>query len=351
MFNFVYKKIGVSIVRVAVIGVGAIGGPIAAHIAENGVDITAVTKYPYVADLIQSKGIKLQGLETERHVSMKAVPSIDQLEGKFEIVFLAMKAMDVLDAAETLLPLLNDDSVVITLQNGVVEDDVAAVVGKSRAIGAVVVWASTMVKPGVIKRTADGQFFIGLLDETGNQKRLEDVAVLLKFCQPVTVTDNIYGTLYNKLGINASINGIGAISGLTLGQMADNSQIRLFFMDIVTETITIANELGIEINKIGDFHPQDIALTGSDSPADMEKKNQIIQKIFGLYKDVKASTLQSLERGQLSEIDYLNGYIARKGKELGIPTPINSTITKIVKEIEAGKRKISPNNLSELPLP
>jgi 2-dehydropantoate 2-reductase len=92
-------------------------------------------------------------------------------------------------------------------------------------------------------------------------------------------------------------------------------------------------------------------LTGSDSPADIEKKNQIIQKIFGPYKDVKASTLQSLERGQLSEIDYLNGYIARKGKELGIPTPINSTITNIVKEIEAGKRKISPNNLSELPLP
>ncbi|MFX0181630.1 MAG: ketopantoate reductase family protein [Candidatus Hodarchaeota archaeon] len=337
--------------RVAVIGVGAIGGPIAAHIAENGVDITAVTKYKDVADLIQSKGIKLQGLETERYVSMKAVPSIEQLEGKFEIIFLAMKAMNVLDATEALLPFLNYDSVVVTLQNGVVEDDVASIVGKNRVIGAVVVWASTMVRPGVIKRTADGQFFIGLLDETGNQKQLEKVATLLKFCQPVTVTDNIYGILYNKLGINAAINGIGAISGLTLGQMADNSQIRLSFMNISTETITIANELGIKIKKIGDFHPQDIMFTGSDSPTDLKKKHQIIQKIFGPYKDVKASTLQSLERGQLSEIDYLNGYIAKKGKELGIPTPINSTITQIVKEIEKGKREISPDNLSELQLP
>ncbi|MFX0208962.1 MAG: ketopantoate reductase family protein, partial [Candidatus Hodarchaeota archaeon] len=100
--------------RVAVIGVGAIGGPIAAHIAENAVDITVVTKYPELADLIESKGIKLQGLETERYVSMKAVPSVGQLEGKFEIVFLAMKAMDVLDATKALLPFLNDDSVVVT---------------------------------------------------------------------------------------------------------------------------------------------------------------------------------------------------------------------------------------------
>ncbi|WP_455465313.1 ketopantoate reductase family protein, partial [Candidatus Hodarchaeum mangrovi] len=84
--------------RVAIIGVGAIGGPIAAHLAENAVDITAVTKYSELTELIQSKGIKLQGLETERYVTMKAIPSIGQLEGKFDIVFLAMKAMDVLDA-------------------------------------------------------------------------------------------------------------------------------------------------------------------------------------------------------------------------------------------------------------
>ncbi|MFX0171902.1 MAG: ketopantoate reductase family protein [Candidatus Hodarchaeota archaeon] len=337
--------------RVAVIGVGAIGGPIAAHIAENAVDIVTVTKYPELADLIQSKGIKLQGLETERYVSMKAVSSIDQLEGKFEIIFLAMKAMDVLDATKALLPFLNDDSVVVTLQNGVVEDDVAVIVGKNRVIGAVVVWASTMVTPGVINRTADGLFFIGLLDESGNQKRLEEVAKLLKFSQPVTITDNIFGILFNKLGVNAAINGVGAITGLTLGQMADNSQIRYIFMGITTEMITVANELGIQINKIGEFHPQAIVLTGSDSPVDLEKKHKIIQAIFGPYKDVKASTLQSLERGKVSEIDYLNGYIVRKGKELGIPTPINSAITKIVKEIEAGKRKISPNNLSELPQP
>ncbi|MFX0211430.1 MAG: ketopantoate reductase family protein, partial [Candidatus Hodarchaeota archaeon] len=263
----------------------------------------------------------------------------------------AMKAMDVLDATKALLPFLNDDSVVVTLQNGVVEDDVAAIVGKNRVIGAVVVWASTMVSPGVIKRTADGLFFIGLLDESGNQKRLEEVAELLKFSQPVTITDNIFGVLFNKLGVNAAINGVGAITGFTLGQMADNSQIRHIFMGITTEMITIANELGIQISKIAEFHPQAIILTGADSPADLEKKHKIIQAIFGPYKEVKASTLQSLERGQVSEIDYLNGYIVRKGKELGIPTPINSAITKIVKEIEAGKRKISPDNLSDLLLP
>ncbi len=337
--------------RVVVIGVGAIGGPIAVHLAENEVDVTVVTKYPELVDLIQRKGLKLLGVETERYVSMKAVSSVDQLKDQYDIVFLAMKATDVINATKAVLPFLTNDSVVVTLQNGVVEDDVAEVIGKNRVIGAVVAWTSTMVQPGVIERTSDGFFIIGLIDSMGNQKRLKEVAQLLEFCQPVRITNNIFGALYTKLAINAANNGLGAISGLTLGEIANNSQTRHLFMSIGTELSFIANKLGIQLIKMGKFHPQDIFLTGSDSPVAMEKKHQIIKDIFSPYKDVKVSTLQSLERGQRSEIEYLNGYIVRKGKELGISTPINSEITRIVKEIEAGKRKISPDNLLDLLLP
>ncbi|MHA2296095.1 MAG: ketopantoate reductase family protein [Candidatus Hodarchaeales archaeon] len=337
--------------RVAVIGIGAVGGPVAAHLAENNVDVTAVTKHADLAELIRTKGLKLQGKEKVRSVAINAVPLITDLEGKYDIIFLAMKATSLIKAAKEVIPLLYEDSAVVTLQNGVVEDEVAKIVGKERVIGAAVIWAATIVKPGVIERTADGMFYIGLIDEKGNQKRLEEVAKLLECCQPAKMTDNIYGALYTKLAINATINGLGAISGLTIGKLVESSRTRLLFMGIVTELIAIARGLGIQLIKTGAFHPQDIAITGSDTPASMEKKHQILMEIFGPHVKVKASTLQSLERGEKSEIDYLNGYIAMKGRELTIPTPINTKITQMVKEIEIRKRIFTPDNLLELPPP
>ena len=122
--------------RVAVIGVGAIGGPVAGHIAENDIDLTVVTKYTQLAELIETKGLKLQGVEKERYIPIPAVPSIEDLHGKFDIVFLAMKAMDACKAAELILPYLLDDSVVVTLQNGLVEEEVARIVKREFSLKA-----------------------------------------------------------------------------------------------------------------------------------------------------------------------------------------------------------------------
>jgi 2-dehydropantoate 2-reductase len=156
----------------------------------------------------------------------------------------------------------------------------------------------------------------------------------------------MYGALYTKLGINAAMNGLSAISGLTLGELVQSPQNRHFWMVIATELIAIAK--GIELLQIGTLHPQDVAITGKDSPTDLEKKHQLLKTIFGRYMSVKPSTLQSLERNRPSEINYLNGYIVKKGKELGVSTPINSKITEMVREIEAGKRKITKENLEKI---
>jgi 2-dehydropantoate 2-reductase len=148
---------------------------------------------------------------------MEAVPLVEDLEGKFEVIFLAMKATDVIDSVKNIVPILKEDSVVVTLQNGIVEDDVGKLDGRDRFIGASVARVSTVINPGIIKRNLDRAYYIGLLETSGNQKRLEEVAKLLEYDMPVVKTENIYGALYSKLGINASLNGLGAISGLTVG--------------------------------------------------------------------------------------------------------------------------------------
>ncbi|MHA1995748.1 MAG: ketopantoate reductase family protein [Candidatus Hodarchaeales archaeon] len=335
--------------RVVVIGVGAIGGPIAAHIAENQVDVTVVTKYPDLANLIQTKGITLQGVENKRSIPIKAVATIDQLEGKYDIAFLAMKAMDACRAAEAILPNLKEDSVVVTLQNGVVEEEIARIVKRERVVGAVVVWSSKMVTPGVIERTSDGVFFIGTLGDQGNQDRLKEVKQLLEYLLPTMVTKNIFGALYAKLGINACINGLGALSGLTIGEIIDNKLYAKLFMRIMKELFAVADEEQIEVIQLNkEYHPSDLTLSENESESIFEEKHLLLKKLFEPYRAVKSSTLRSLRRGQRSEIDFINGYISRKGKKLGVQTPVNTHITLLVKEIEANKRKISPQNLLEL---
>ncbi|MFQ5980146.1 MAG: ketopantoate reductase family protein [Candidatus Heimdallarchaeota archaeon] len=335
----------------AVIGVGSIGGPIAAHLTESDIDVTVVTKHPDLATLIQSKGLKLQGVEESRHVPMKAVPLITDLEGAFDIVFLAMKAFDVKAAAQAVLPYLSDDSVVVTLQNGIVEDEIANIVGKHRVVGAVVFWGSEMVEPGVIQRNSDGLFVFGLLDEDGNQHRLSQVKSLLGSFLHVDIADNIYSTLYSKLTLIAWLNGLQALCGQPYGEMQASKRTRQLGMGIIAEAVTVADHLGIKFVKLGGLDLQSMALSASDSPEKQSKKHDMVKSIGQAWDNHKSSSLQSLERGGYSEVEYFNGYIAKKGKELGIETPINTEVVRVVKEIEDGKRKILPDNLLELPDP
>jgi 2-dehydropantoate 2-reductase len=338
--------------RVAVIGAGAIGGPIAAHIAENDLDITIVTKHPDLAEKIQKIGIKLVGnLEKPREIPMKAVPDITDLQGQFEIIFMAMKGTDVLEATKKILPYMFDNSVCVTLQNGIVEDFVAEIIGRERVIGAVAVWTSTMIEPGVIQVTTNGSFHIGLIDETGNQQRLQEVAELLQYCQPVIITDNIFGSIFSKLVVNVFLNGVNAICGLSFSEMFASSRTRLLCMGIITEAVNLANHLDIQLDLVGRLDVEQLTLSGSNTEEEMQEKHSILEKLGSVIKEGQSSTLQSLKRGRKTEVDLLNGYISNKGAEVGIPTPINAKITQIIKEIEARDREISPENLLELPLP
>jgi 2-dehydropantoate 2-reductase len=208
-----------------------------------------------------------------------------------------------------------------------------------------------MTDHGIVEKTSYGDFTIGLLEKEGNQPRLAEVETLLGHCQPVVVTDNIFGALFAKLTINACITGVGALCGLTFGEMLGSERTRRLFMGIATEAVAIASRLGIKFESIRGFDIQRIALTAADSEASVAEKHSMLEMMGQIIKDGKSSSLQSLERGRKTEIEFLNGYLAKKGKEVGVETPINSAVTRLVKEIEVGERQIAPENLLELQPP
>lgn len=327
-------------ISIGVIGSGAIGGITAAYLSLAGYDVEIVCKYPKKAEEINNKGLHIIGVRGERFVPLKAVSEIEQMSGKKDILLLVTKAYDMPDAAKRALPFIKDDSLIVSMQNGICVEALAEVVGKERSVGCVIGWGSTMLADGTLNMTSEGDFVIGgLLPDKDVSLLKEALGTML----PTRVSENIISDLYSKMIINSCITSMGVLCGLYLGDILKRRIARNIFVSIIREAVSVADAMKLRVEPYGgklDYY----SLVKGDSFFARQKRDLIIRILGIKYRRLKSSSLQSLERGKPTEIDYYNGYISKKGKELGTSTPVNSRIVQMVKEIESGKRKITPDN-------
>lgn len=333
--------------KIVFVGAGAIGGITAAFIKKAGWDPILVCRHQETADLSMSPGMHISGIKGNHTIAIKAVKNISDLSGPQDLIFLATKANDCLEAAQALLPFLKPESMVVSLQNGICEDALAEVVGRERVTGCVVGWGATNRGPADLEVTSEGEFVIGNIDHKPDN-RLEPLKRMLAAVYPTRITDNIMGELYSKLIINACINSLGVIGGVKLGRLLANTKARNIFFELMREAMAVAEAMQIHVAPAGggklDYYK---LLAGKGKPADL--KRYLTIRIIGFkYRRIKSSSLQSLERGRRTEIDYLNGYICGKGNVLGVPTPCNDAVRTMVLEIENGQRPMSLDNLAEL---
>lgn len=242
--------------------------------------------------------------------------------------------------------MLAPNSIVVSLQNGICEDALAGVVGRDRMVGCVVGWGATMHGPAQIEVTSPGEFVIGNIDHRPDQ-RLPLVQEMLSAVVPTRISNNIMGELYSKLVINSCINSLGVITGMNLGKLLAERKIRKVFTLLMQEAMAVAAAMGIKVEPAGggklDYYR---FLDGSSFTSNL-KRNLLIRIIGFKYRRIRSSSLQSLERGRRTEIDYLNGYICDRGREQGVPTPVNDAVVSMIRQIEAGTRKISLENLND----
>jgi 2-dehydropantoate 2-reductase len=331
--------------KIVVIGAGGVGGITAALMAKAGYNVEVVCKYPELAETIKTKGLHIYGLCGDYHVKMPAVTAINELEEKTDFVLMATKAYDMPPAAKQVLPFLKENSAVVSMQNGICEDILAEIVGQERTIGCIVGWGATMHRPGELEMTSTGEFVIGNLNNQMDQ-RIKFLKTVFETIYPVEISQNIMGHLYSKLIINSCITTLGAICGLYLGEMLAVKKIRGIFLDIMKEAIAVANAHGIKVEIYAgklDYY----RFLKSKSFFGNLKRHLFIRMIGYKYRRLKSSSLQSLERGKNTEIDYLNGYIAKLAKQKNVPVPVNHALLKMLKEIESGKRRISMDNFKE----
>ena len=328
--------------EIAVIGAGAIGGITAAFLAEAGYDVQLVCNHKDTAELANSEGLRISGIRGTRRMTVNSVTSIDQISGQKDAILVAVKAYDMPDAVKSCLPYLKPDSLVVSMQNGICTDAMAEIAGRSRTVGCVIGWGATMHGRGELEMTSEGEFVIGGL-EPGMEERLEPLRLALSAIEPTTVSPEIYAELYSKLIVNSCITSLGAICGLCLGDMLKLKRARDLFLAIIFEAVAVANAIGVRIPPYGGKLDYYKLCAGMGLLAELKRHGMI--RIVGLkYRRLKSSSLQSLERGKPTEIDYFNGYISKKSVEAGVNTPVNDAVVSVIKQIEAGTRKPNPAN-------
>ncbi|MBN1337729.1 MAG: 2-dehydropantoate 2-reductase [Bacteroidales bacterium] len=329
--------------KILVIGAGGIGGITAAHISKAGFNIEAVDSLPGYAEKISHEGIHVFGRSREFRERMPAFRDIGLVSEKKDIIIIATKANALEAVMKAIRPLLKEETAIVSLQNSMSVESLTAQMGSHRVIGCVVGWGATAHAPGELERTSSGRFEIGGIN--GHRaKHFDFVKEMLGTTAPVTVTDNIYGNLYSKLIINSCITTLGAISGMTLGRMICYRKARNIFIEVIREAVNVGRAAGVSFPKYAgklDFcsFADDTSLTG-------RLRSHLLIGMVGLkYWKLRSSGLQSLESGQKTEVDFLNGFISQKARSLHLSTPVNDVLIRLVHEIEDGKRSITEKNL------
>lgn len=299
--------------RIAVVGAGAVGSWFGAMLARAGHSVVLIGRPAHVA-AIRRGGLRLQSKAGSEVVRVEADTDIAAVRGA-DLVLVCVKSPDTEAAARAMAPHLDAQALVLSLQNGV--DNAAAMARQvpCAVVPTVVYVATALPEPGTVAHHGRGDLVIGSSD-AALQPRLRAVAELFIAAQvPVAISPDVMGELWRKLMLNCAYNAISAIAQQPYGRMAAVPEIHLLMREVVEEVVAVARADGQAL--------------------DLDECVQAMEALAPAMPAQFSSTAQDVARGKRSEIDHLNGFIARRGAELGVATPVNRALHALVKLIEA----------------
>ncbi len=306
--------------RVAVVGAGAVGSFFGAALAQAGHPVTLIGRAAHVEAIARS------GLRLERAGGqVEIVPMAASVElaavGGADLVLFCVKSTDTEAVADAMAPYLGAGALVLSLQNGVENAATIARRVLQPVVPAVVYVATAMPEPGVVKHYGRGDLVIGAMRaadaaEPAVAARLQGLVELFATAKvPVRISADVMAELWSKLMVNCAYNAISGLAQMPYGRMAAMPAIRELQRAVVAEVVAVAAADGIEL-------PLDRSL-------------EAMEGIAAAMPGQLSSTAQDMARGKPSEIDHLNGFVARRGRELGIATPTNQALHALVKLAES----------------
>ena len=329
--------------RVAIYGAGSLGTILGAFISKAGVPIELINRNKAHVEALKTKGAQVVGTMNFCQPVVAYTPS--EMSGTYDIVFLMTKQQHNPEVVTMLKDFLAPDGVLVTFQNGLPEMQIAEILGEERVLGCTVAWGATLQSPGVCELTSEPDalsYSLGAISAK-RSKHFNQVKALLELMGKVEVEENFIGTRWSKLLINAAFSGMSAVLGCTFGEAAGPKESRRIVQALIKECIDVCKKGGIRIEPV---QGKDIVkLLDYSHPLKRAFSFFIIPIAIRKHAKLKASMLQDLEKGKLTEVDAINGAVSDYGRRVGCPTPMNDRVVEIIHRIEKGELKPDFSNL------
>ena len=306
--------------KIAVLGAGALGCAMGSCLSESGHEVWLINRREDHVETMNTLGLCVQVNGADRYTPVKAALHASHVAaqiGTVDLLLVLVKSFHTREAITSATSIVGPDTVVLSLQNGLGHEDVLAeVVGRDKVMAGKTYAGGVMLGPGRIIRGTEGkETYIGEL-EGRMTDRVQRVAAAFNAAGLIThISDNIMGTIWEKLLVNVATGALSGITRLAYGDLYQVPEVKACALAAVQEAMDVARACGIGLSVNDPEQPW-------------------IKAAAGLPPEFKASMLQSLEKGSVTEVDYVNGSVVRWGQKCGVPTPVNSTLVACLKGIE-----------------
>jgi len=338
--------------RMLFIGAGAIGSYIGSFLARAGHDVTLVDPWPEQVEAVRRGGISVTGPHDPFAAKPTAlhVHELQRLDADFDIAFVAMKAYDTAWATWMALPHLKPEGYVVSAQNCWNDPIVASIAGAERSVGlimskiGVALWKAGEVERAWRRGSGAGHDVFRAGEHDGKiTERVTALAEIMSVIDGARPTDNLWGERWSKLCANCMGNPVQAMTGLGSKEIADQARGREITIRIAQESAAVGLKQGYRIPKFNGREAEQWAQAGR--PDVYAELDAMLKPKEGAGRNWRASMAQDVIKGRRSEIDFMNGRVVDKGRELGVPTPVSAAVVEIMREIDAGTRKPAPEHI------
>ncbi|MBC7236066.1 MAG: 2-dehydropantoate 2-reductase [Chloroflexi bacterium] len=349
--------------RIAVLGAGGIGGSIGAYLTRAGQDVTLIDQWAAHIEAMKRDGLTLTDLKERFTIPVKALHlhEVSTIWEPFDIVFLSVKSYDTVWSTHLIAPHVAPWGMVLPAMNALNDEPVAQVVGYSRTVGCVTTISAGVYEPGHIVRTdpmTTHAFSVGELSGLITN-RVRQVVDMLRVIGPSEATGNIWGARWSKLLWNSMGNAMSGLLGeegarLTAEQYELDNLIRVKAGQegariALTIGVTLEPVTGMDMSELAAADTRAKLLVQAEAMARARAVRHLTpEQIAHLGQPGRPSLQQDVLKGRRTEVDYLNGALVSKGRELGIPTPMNQAIVELTHRVERGEMEPGAHVLERL---
>jgi len=350
--------------KIAIVGTGAVGGYVGAHMVAAGEDVTFIDAWPEHVEHMRRHGLTVTHAADIPELRVPVVRALHitdvqhlSKEKPIDIAFVCVKSYDTAWATMMIAQYLAPEGFAVSLQNCMNEETVAGVVGWGKTLGCIA--SSIMVnlpEPGLIHRGAGKGGSVHTVFRVGEvhgrkTARADEVRRLVAHADSALVTTNLWGERWSKLVTNVMGNGMSAATGLPGRQIIETEPLRRFSNRLGSEAIRVGQALGYDIEEVMHVPVETLARAGEGDPEAIQICDEIRLRDSKRTSPAQRPSMgQDMQKGRRTEIEYLNGYIVREGGKFGMHCQANAALTDIVKRVEKGELRPDPKHILALRL-